>query len=188
MSHNRFEILSVMKKLIFAFSLVVSTAFMFSCQEEELTPNEDAAKLQQAGIDLLNSSGNNGGNTGGSGGSGGGDPVDEYFSADVDGATITGSDPFFQSALGIDQINSSSNSINDLFQINIFGALEVGTIDNPTINYIKTQTNTFEAFNGQLELEAVTPELIQGTFYCDVANSLSGDTLVVTNGRFRVGR
>ncbi|MEQ8624841.1 MAG: hypothetical protein RJQ00_09225 [Vicingaceae bacterium] len=177
-----------MTKFTSTVVLLFSFTILFSCQEEELTPNEDAAKSQQAGITIHNNGGNIDPNGGGNGGNGGGSSVDEYFSAEVDGVLKTGNNPFFQSAFGIDQINSSSSSVTDLFQINILGTLEVGTINNPTINYVKTQTNTYESINGQLVLDEVTTELIKGTFYCDVVNSFSNDTLIVTNGRFKVER
>lgn len=178
-----------MTKLTYTLILCFSIVLLFSCKEEELTPYEDAAKSQQAGIDASNEAGNNNSGGGGSGGgTGGGTAVDEYFSAVVDGVAKSNPDPVYQEVSGIKQINSTPISGNDIFLISINGALEVKTINNPIIGYFSNSTNSYQSFNGQLVLDSVTTTLIQGTFFFDAASSSTNDTVVVTNGRFRVKR
>lgn len=183
-----------MKKLIFAFFLLSSTAFMFSCQEEELTPNEDAAKLQQAGIDIHNNGGNidpnGGGNGGGSGGGGtgggGGATVDEYFTGMADGISVNESNPSTLGPSSLLSIYSNQLKVDNQFVLLLTGTIEKDTIDFPTITFFKSNALYYESYNGQIILDSVTTNLIQGTFYCD-ANA-GNDTISITNGRFRVKR
>jgi len=177
-----------MTKLTYTLILLFSIALLFSCKEEELTPNEDAAKSQQAGIDILNLGGNVDPNGGGGGGTGGGTAVAEYFSAEVDGVIKPDPNPSYQEGFGMKQINGSSNNAMDIFLISINGALEVRTIDNPNAGYFANTTISYQAFNGQLVLDSVTTDLIQGTFYFDAVDDISNDTVSITNGKFRVKR
>ncbi len=173
-------------KFLKVFIIVIfSSMFLLSCEEDPLSPDEDLAKSQQAGIDFLNQSDTV--ITGGGGGNGGGSNGTVHFNATVDGVSKSSSDPYMQFSI-YDQIISSATSASDLFLVNIFGGLSEKTIDNPSISYFLNTTSVYEAFNGQLVLEKVTADLIEGTFFFDGENSATMDTISVTAGSFRVER
>lgn len=179
---------------------LIAVVFLFlapfyACDKEEpLSPNEDAAAIQQLQLEIANQGGGNGngggGGTGGSGGTGGGGgtTIVEYFDFEVDGVSFSNSDPGFLSLNGQNQISSTATSLEDLVQISVFQEIEVKTYTNFVGGYYKSTTNVYQSFNGQFVLDTVNSEMLQGTFYFDAENDAATDTVSITNGRFKIAR
>jgi hypothetical protein len=174
--------------IIFSITLL-SLIFLASCAKEDpLTPNEELIGLQSPNFDGSLPGSGRGGSGSGGGNNGGGSSLAEYFEVMVDSVPNSYSNPVYQEALGMYQIINDNMTVAGQIQITLFNAPEDSTYANPFIGYFQSQTSSYQAINGQLDIDSVTATFIRGTFTADVVNNNTNDTIALTNGRFLVNR
>jgi len=179
-----------MKKSLLLFPLLLISLLFFSCKKEQsLTPNKEAAKTQQAGIDFLN----NGGETdlGGNGGSSS-STVDEFMNATADGSSKSYSSFSYTdngSSLTITGSNSSGGITIAILSIPAAG--DTLFFDEPLSisgNYVPGAGMAYTALDGNLIVDSTTTTMFKGRFFFNAKNNNGADIVAITAGSFRIAK
>jgi hypothetical protein len=184
-------------KILFRISLIA--AFILgvisftSCKKEEpLEPNILAAGPQSPFFNPFDTTGSGGGTGGGGGGTGGGNPVNEYFTATIDGSPISFNNySYLDNGISVAFSGFSTTSPRGI-SFALFGSLSNGltidlggTTDNGTYN--RGVGDVLNSSRGELFIDEVGSNFVRGTFFFTaVSINNPNDSVLVENGTFQI--
>lgn len=183
--------MKLLVRLTLISAFIIGVISLTSCKKEEpLEPNESAAGLQALGFNPFDSTGSGGGSGGGTGG--GGNPVNEYFTATIDGNPISFSNySYLDNGISVAFSGFSNTSARGI-SFALFGSLSNGltidlggTTDNGTYN--RGVGDILNSSSGELFIDEVGSNFVRGTFFFTaISINNPNDSVIVENGSFQI--